>query len=322
MRFGSLILTIGTVVLVYSNFYTVVKKCSTCKIDLTAVTASPCYVRAGGYCRSCQNNRCAYFRKSHPLWEEEMRREANEQKREQRGWRSLDDRKMEAAPLRFLRLLPLLTQAVKEEELRFNQHLTCLFKGPFWGLVFQPRICVDCNHYFETCYPDGGGRGTGTRRCYECRRFFRLKNHGGGPRRRCKHFGVPYQAFNPRKVFEDDNWQCRICLKFTTPEHLGTRFDDAPEIDHIWPLSVVYDGRKSPGHVPSNCRTACRKCNSIRGNAFYPTDDFKSVAEIDEFMVHRDHVKNDVPNTPGPTEVDFTHRPDEAPRRFGYSPTG
>lgn len=140
----------------------------------------------------------------------------------------------------------------------------------FYGKVFQFRTCLDCNKEFETLYPDKFFAGrynetiAGSVRCILCRTSRRLAIHGGGPSRRCKQFGIPYENISYRTIFLRDNWTCKICGIHTPESKRGTFEEDAPEVDHIWPLSLVVDGVKSPGHVLSNCQAACRKCNNIK----------------------------------------------------------
>lgn len=66
---------------------------------------------------------------------------------------------------------------------------------------------------------------------------------------------------NPIKVFERDKWKCQIC-GVKTPRRLRGKYDDnAPELDHIMPLSL--GGARS--YMNTQC--ACRKCNSDKSNA-------------------------------------------------------
>jgi hypothetical protein len=125
-------------------------------------------------------------------------------------------------------------------------------------VIFQPKICLDCKSVFETVHRNKV-------RCEQCQKFLRLVTHGGGPRRRCRYFGVPFEPVSPYLVFNRDEWKCKICGTSTPEEKRGTYFDDAPEVDHIWALSKIVGGVKSPGHVFSNCQCACRKCNSKKG---------------------------------------------------------
>jgi 5-methylcytosine-specific restriction endonuclease McrA len=60
-------------------------------------------------------------------------------------------------------------------------------------------------------------------------------------------------------VFVRDKWKCKAC-GCNTPQSLrGTCDPDAPELDHIIPLS------RGGWHAPDNCQTLCRQCNQDKG---------------------------------------------------------
>jgi 5-methylcytosine-specific restriction endonuclease McrA len=67
-------------------------------------------------------------------------------------------------------------------------------------------------------------------------------------------------AVNPAKVFDRANWRCESCGKKLSLAKRGTFGHDAPEVDHIMPLS------KGGEHSYSNTRCLCRGCN-IRKSA-------------------------------------------------------
>ncbi len=69
-----------------------------------------------------------------------------------------------------------------------------------------------------------------------------------------------HRRMNPLTVLERDNWTCYICGCFTPKEFRGTLSDNAPEVDHIIPLS------KGGEHALSNVRCCCRKCNNRKSN--------------------------------------------------------
>ena len=69
-----------------------------------------------------------------------------------------------------------------------------------------------------------------------------------------------YEYFSPYEIFERDKWRCQACGRKTPWRLCGTYKDNAPELDHIIPLS------KYGGHIRSNVRLCCRKCNSMKGN--------------------------------------------------------
>lgn len=60
---------------------------------------------------------------------------------------------------------------------------------------------------------------------------------------------------NPFVVFTRANWKCESCGRKLSRKKRGTFGPDAPEIDHILPLS------KGGEHSYSNTRSICRSCN-------------------------------------------------------------
>jgi len=79
--------------------------------------------------------------------------------------------------------------------------------------------------------------------------------------RRAKTLGVPYvRGITPTQVFMRDGWRCQLC-GIKTPKNLrGTYKANAPEMDHIIPLS------KGGGHLWENVQCACRSCNAKKSN--------------------------------------------------------
>jgi len=100
------------------------------------------------------------------------------------------------------------------------------YQRAFFQKIFQPCSCVDCDQPFETTHPTEFWAhlvecSAGRKRCDLCRKRHRLANHGGGPRRRCKKFGVPYTHINPITIYERDSWTCLLCSKPIDKELLG-----------------------------------------------------------------------------------------------------
>ena len=77
---------------------------------------------------------------------------------------------------------------------------------------------------------------------------------------RASLFGCEYVKFNPIDVMKRDNWICQAC-GIDTPKSLrGTLEWNAPELDHIIPMS------KGGAHSPDNAQCLCRNCNHIKSN--------------------------------------------------------
>lgn len=70
-------------------------------------------------------------------------------------------------------------------------------------------------------------------------------------------------SINPIKILERDKWKCYLCGVNTPRKLRGTYEDNAPEVDHIIPLS------KGGLHVESNLKCACRKCNISKSDQIY-----------------------------------------------------
>ena len=61
-------------------------------------------------------------------------------------------------------------------------------------------------------------------------------------------------------ILQRDGWRCAVCLT-QTPETLrGTCLPNAPEIDHIFPVS------RGGTHEPDNLQCLCRSCNSKKSD--------------------------------------------------------
>jgi hypothetical protein len=66
------------------------------------------------------------------------------------------------------------------------------------------------------------------------------------------------EAIDPIKVFERDKWKCQLCGTRTPKKKRGTYDDNAPELDHILPVS------KGGQHRYTNVQCACRRCNGMK----------------------------------------------------------
>jgi 5-methylcytosine-specific restriction endonuclease McrA len=78
--------------------------------------------------------------------------------------------------------------------------------------------------------------------------------------RRAKERGIDGEIFSPLEIFLRDGWRCQICGVSTPPSRRGTRHHNAPEIDHIVPLS------KGGKHLRTNVQCACHSCNAYKSN--------------------------------------------------------
>ena len=77
--------------------------------------------------------------------------------------------------------------------------------------------------------------------------------------RKLKIRAVVVDVVDPIKVFERDGWRCQLCGRRAPERKRGTYDDDAPELDHIIPIS------KGGEHSYRNTQCACRGCNGSKG---------------------------------------------------------
>lgn len=83
----------------------------------------------------------------------------------------------------------------------------------------------------------------------------RIKEH----KRRAAEYGVDAEKFDPIEILERDRWRCGLCGCATPKAKRGTYDANAPELDHIIPIST------GGAHVRANVQCACRACNLSKG---------------------------------------------------------
>jgi hypothetical protein len=167
----------------------------------------------------------------------------------------------------------------------------------------QPAACWECSRYgpknvgkCEDCKQLFAREKRCHKRCRDClsrkrklanrearRRDRRLGRRGSeNYRQRCRKYGVHYESFSRRSIFERDNWTCQICHCQLSRKYgciPGTEVIDprSPTIDHKIALSAP----DSPGHRPSNVHAACWECNTEKG-----TEPLESFARRKRAAVH------------------------------------
>lgn len=114
--------------------------------------------------------------------------------------------------------------------------------------------CKECGKFHITEYGD------------KIREFCSVKcskRHNGRigkATRKARIKGLKYERIDPLKVFARDKWVCRLCGIKTPKKLRGTIEDNAPELDHIIPVS------KGGAHIYTNVQCACRKCNQSKSD--------------------------------------------------------
>lgn len=90
----------------------------------------------------------------------------------------------------------------------------------------------------------------------------RAQRHLAWTKRRCQKGMVVCESVVPERVFERDKWRCQICGCNTHKELRGTIAPNAPELDHIIPLSL------GGPHTVKNAQCLCRECNRKKGATY------------------------------------------------------
>ena len=134
-------------------------------------------------------------------------------------------------------------------------------KPPRCCICKLPHVVADGRRACEKCRLDA------RRRKIEAGKRTK-KKYGRNHRQRCRYYGAPYTPIRLVDIYERDNWTCQIC-----GVALNRKWDKGDPtsrtIDHIIPLSL---GPGSPGHIPSNVRAACHRCNSVKSNSVAPLE--------------------------------------------------
>jgi len=112
-----------------------------------------------------------------------------------------------------------------------------------------PRECVECGTEFVPEYADKRRQYCSQRCCA------RSARRTAKAMRRAREASSRVERVVAKKVFDRDGWRCRLC-GVKTPRNLkGTTKPNAPELDHIVPLSAGGE------HSYRNTQCLCRLCN-------------------------------------------------------------
>lgn len=141
-------------------------------------------------------------------------------------------------------------------KIKANKHSLELNKAKMMHKTTKVRLCKECNKPFVSEY----GNKRRTFCSIECSDRYADRCKCRNAKKRAKKYGCEYEYINPIKVFVRDGWRCQLCGKQLSKKNRGTIKDNAPELDHIIPIS------KGGGHLYINTQCACRKCNSDKGN--------------------------------------------------------
>lgn len=94
----------------------------------------------------------------------------------------------------------------------------------------------------------------------ECRyRNHRIRANRDKERRRARQHNAYVADVDRKRVFKLDAYRCHLCGK-KCDRTKSVPHPKAPTVDHVIPLAA------GGTHEPANCRTACFKCNAVKGD--------------------------------------------------------
>lgn len=115
------------------------------------------------------------------------------------------------------------------------------------------KTCKECGNLFTTNFMSNSRQY-----CSDtCNR--KTNRRVGKGIRRARIYRVGYEHISPIEIFKRDGWECQLCGAKTPYKLRGTCNDQAPELDHLVPLSL------GGQHNKVNVQCLCRKCNINKG---------------------------------------------------------
>lgn len=134
-----------------------------------------------------------------------------------------------------------------------------LYKNWHSDNIDKTRYCKWCGDKYQMEYNESfcSDKCRGNQKRKYDKRIGATRTHA---QRAKKYGGVAKYNIKAIKVFERDNWKCKICGCKVQKENIYN--DNAAELDHIVPLSI------GGHHTYSNIQTSCRKCNLKKSNTF------------------------------------------------------
>lgn len=121
------------------------------------------------------------------------------------------------------------------------------------GFVPEIKRCRECHAAYASRCGDRGTAFCST----DC--SGKAARRRGRVKRKALLKGATVETVDPTTVFERDKWRCQLCGTRTPKKRRGTLEPNAPELDHIIPLSLGGE------HSYRNTQCACRACNHAKG---------------------------------------------------------
>lgn len=162
-------------------------------------------------------------------------------------------RRMAARPVKAARLADRVAKAEAKNAVRAAEHDRAVF-------MRADKPCTVCGGPVG-CSRFGRQRLYCSRSCARASDAHRDAQRRHKAKRRAANKGArQVEGVSSRKVFERAGWRCQICGVRTPEKHRGTHRSDAPELDHVIPVS------KGGAHTYANLQCACRACNAWKSN--------------------------------------------------------
>lgn len=122
----------------------------------------------------------------------------------------------------------------------------------------RAQQCMDCSAPIKYVH----GMGLEAKLCDKCKAAKkRASRRISKAKRRARIIGTQTENIDPFDIFDRDKWRCHLCGIKTLKSLRGTYEDRAPELEHIYPLSL------GGTHTWDNVACSCRKCNQEKGAA-------------------------------------------------------
>jgi hypothetical protein len=119
-----------------------------------------------------------------------------------------------------------------------------------------PRTTHKCTNCKSQYTKTAKSKNTGM--CKRCND--RYHNMAYRAKRRATELGIHADNINPYEIFYRDKWHCKCCGIHTPKSLRGSIEPNAPELDHIIPLS------RGGEHTYANTQLLCRKCNQEKSD--------------------------------------------------------
>lgn len=120
------------------------------------------------------------------------------------------------------------------------------------------KVCKHCSVQYATVYTGGSLSDYCGALCRDV--VIKAAKRADKAKRKAIKAGATVESVDPFTIFDRDKWRCQLCGVKTPRAKRGSYDDDAPELDHIMPLS------KGGAHAYINTQCSCRKCNAAKSD--------------------------------------------------------